>query len=147
VSPVTKFVLGLVAACIGVGGLVAGVAMAPHRQTNGDGALVMGASGGVEGDPAIGAQLFAMTCATCHGVDARGMPEQGVSLKGSAFIARNADPSLIRFLRAGRPASDARSITGRMMPARGGNRDLTDQDLADIVRYLRTFDAVTVASN
>jgi len=101
------------------------------------------ASMALQGDPMIGEQLFTSTCATCHGSDRQGMPEQGVSLRGSAFLMRTPDHALLNFLRIGRPANDRASMTGRVMPAKGGNRQLTDQDLVDIIRFLKNASAVS----
>jgi disulfide bond formation protein DsbB len=50
------------------------------------------------------------------------------------------DAELILFLTKGRPASDSLNTTGVDMPPRGGNPALTDQDLADIVAYVRTLE-------
>jgi disulfide bond formation protein DsbB len=47
---------------------------------------------------------------------------------------------LILFVTKGRDPSDPLSTTGVQMPPRGGNPALTDQDLADIVAYVRTLE-------
>src|SRR5439155_22973646 len=42
-------------------------------------------------DPDRGRQLFASTCASCHGASAQGLPHQGVNLRTSKFIASHSD--------------------------------------------------------
>jgi disulfide bond formation protein DsbB len=42
-------------------------------------------------------------------------------------------------LKKGRPASDPANTTKVDMPPKGGNPALTDQDLADIVTYVRSL--------
>ena len=75
------------------------------------------------------------------------MPEQGVALRGSAFVLSASDSALVSFVKLGRPAQDPRTITGRAMPPLGGNRQLSKQDLADIVAFLRSMQMTTVASS
>ena len=97
-------------------------------------------SGGDEvaaGDPASGEAIFAGTCATCHGPEAEGIPGLGLPLVDSEFVQSMTDAELIAFIEAGRLASDG--TTGVAMPPKGGNPSLTDQDIADVVAYLRTL--------
>jgi disulfide bond formation protein DsbB len=93
----------------------------------------------VSGDVAAGETAFAGTCVSCHGPDAKGLPGLGKDLTTSAFVADNTDAELIAFLKVGRPASDPANTTGVDMPPKGGNPALDDQDLADIVAYLRSI--------
>jgi disulfide bond formation protein DsbB len=93
-----------------------------------------------QSDPARashGQSLFMQSCATCHGPTAQGMPHRGVDLRDSQFVRQESDAALIQFLRSGRSVNDPRNTTGLMMPPRGGNVALSDQDLADIVAHLR----------
>jgi disulfide bond formation protein DsbB len=117
------------------------------------GALVLAACGGdgggeeadatdegaLAGDVAAGETAFAGTCVSCHGPDAKGLPGLGKDLTTSAFVADNSDTELVEFLKVGRPASDPLNTTGVDMPPKGGNPALDDQDLADIVAYLRSI--------
>lgn len=103
-----------------------------------------GASGtptpaGPVGDAAKGQTLFAGTCSACHGPDATGVVGLGKDLTTSTFVAEKSDSELVAFIQTGRPASDPLNTTGIDMPPRGGNPALTDQDLADIVSYLRSI--------
>lgn len=90
-------------------------------------------------DGAHGEELFAGTCAACHGADAKGLEGLGKDLTNSAFADGLNDEDLVAFIIEGRPAGHELNTTGVDMLPRGGNNDLTDQDLFDIVAYLRTF--------
>lgn len=85
----------------------------------------------------FGRQLFNNNCSTCHSRDATGMPRQGANLRDSAFVSRRTDSQLMVFLRTGRMPGDRESVLGLTMPPRGGNPNLEDDELADIVAYLR----------
>lgn len=124
----------------GAGGLLAG-----GNQTASAAPGVPEKIGGMHVDPMVGRQLYVRSCATCHGENGGGMPEQGVALRGSAFILRNSDAALLSFVKLGRPAQDPHSITGRAMPPLGGNFSLSQQDLADIVAYLRSMQLTSVS--
>lgn len=50
------------------------------------------------------------------------------------------DDDLVTFMKIGRPADDPLNTTGVPMLPKGGNDALTDQDLYDVVAYLRTLD-------
>jgi disulfide bond formation protein DsbB len=95
----------------------------------------------VTGDAAAGETLFAGTCSSCHGVDAKGLPGLGKDLTTSAFLTDQTDQQLIDFIKVGRPASDPLNTTGIDMPPKGGNPALDDQDIADIVAYLPANDS------
>ena len=92
------------------------------------------------GDPAKGKDKFMGTCSACHGPDAKGIQGLGKNLVTSEFAKGLSDADLIAFVKKGRPTSDPLNTTGVDMPPRGGNPALTDQDLADIVAYVRTLE-------
>ena len=89
------------------------------------------------GDAANGKTKFAASCASCHGIGAKGITMLGKSLVGTAFIQNISDADLVAFIRKGRLADDPANTTRIEMPARGGDSTLTEQDLVDIVVYLR----------
>jgi mono/diheme cytochrome c family protein len=91
------------------------------------------------GDAANGQALFTGTCSSCHGPDATGIAGLGKDLTTSTFVAERSDAEMIEFLKTGRPATDPLNTTGVDMPPRGGNPALTDDDLVDIVAYLRSI--------
>ena len=90
-------------------------------------------------DVVNGQQKFAATCASCHGPDGKGMPNLGKDLTVSQFVKDNSDAEMVAFLLVGRPASDPLNTVGVDMPPKGGNPALTDQDLLDIVSYVRSL--------
>lgn len=92
------------------------------------------------GDGTAGKQKFEGTCSSCHGPDAKGISGLGKDLTTSQFAKGLPDAELILFVTKGRPASDSANTTGVDMPVRGGNPALTNQDLADIVAYVRTLE-------
>jgi disulfide bond formation protein DsbB len=57
----------------------------------------------------------------------------------SQFIASKSDPELLDFVKQGRPVTDPLNTTGVPMPAKGGNPALTDEQLFDIIAYIRTL--------
>lgn len=95
------------------------------------------AGGGL--DLAQGEKLFRQTCSTCHGMNGEGVDRLGKPLIGNEFVALNSDRNLVKFLIEGRPRTHPDNERGVDMPPRGGNPNLTDEDLAAIVAYARTL--------
>jgi cytochrome c5 len=60
-------------------------------------------------------------------------------MPGSPFITEQSDAALINFLKEGRDASHPDNTTGVDMPPRGGNDNLSEQDLVDVVAYMRSL--------
>jgi mono/diheme cytochrome c family protein len=94
----------------------------------------------LSGDAAAGESKFQSTCSACHGPDAKGMPNLGKDMTISEFIAGSSDAELLAFIKVGRAPGDAANTTGVDMPAKGGNPALSDQDLANIIAYIRTLE-------
>lgn len=88
------------------------------------------------GDAGSGETYYAQSCAGCHGTSGQG-EGVGVSLIDSSFLLQSSDEELLQFLRVGRTADDPASVTGVTMPAYGGRTDWGDEQLWDIVAYLR----------
>lgn len=109
--------------------------------------LVLAACGGgnapaastSRGDPAKGAELFSVTCAACHGPQGEGVQGLGKDMTTSAFIASQTDEQLLEFIKKGRDVNDPANTTGVAMPPKGGNPALTDEDLLNIISYIRTL--------
>lgn len=97
------------------------------------------ASAGTAGDPVAGEKLFLGTCVACHGQDGQGLPGLGKNLITSEFVAGTTDSELVEFIKVGRGPDDPLNTTGVRMPAKGNNPALSDQDLYNIVAYLRTL--------
>lgn len=92
------------------------------------------------GDAAKGKTVFEGTCSACHGPDAKGIAGLGKDLTTSQFAKGLSDADLVAFIKTGRTTSDPANTTGVDMPPKGGNPALTDQDLSDVVAYLRTLE-------
>lgn len=86
---------------------------------------------------ASGQKLFANSCVSCHGKDAHGMPGLGKSLVKSEFLAKLSDDDALAFVKKGRSTSDPLNTTKVDMPPKGGNPALSDDDVLDIISYLR----------
>ncbi|MBI3244515.1 MAG: PQQ-dependent sugar dehydrogenase [Chloroflexi bacterium] len=89
------------------------------------------------GDATKGQALFAATCSACHGPTGEGVPSLGKDLTTSEWVAGKSDKELVEFIKVGRPENDPRNTTGVTMPPNGGNPALSEQDLYNIVAYLR----------
>ena len=93
----------------------------------------------MSGDAAHGEELFAGTCSACHAPDGTGIEGLGKNLTTSEFSAGQTDAQLLAFIKVGRSTSDSLNTTGIDMPPKGGNPALSDEDLNDIVTFLRTI--------
>ena len=93
----------------------------------------------LKGNVENGKAKFAGTCVSCHGPDAKGMPSLGKDLTTSEFLKKLSDAEAALFLAKGRPANDPLNTNKVDMPPKGGNPALKDQDLVDIIAYVRTL--------
>ncbi len=91
------------------------------------------------GDPAIGVKLWNTTCRSCHGLAGEGITGQGRDIRASEFIQERDDSELVAYIKVGRMLSDPLNTTGIQMPPKGGNPLLKDNDLIDIIAYIRSF--------
>src|ERR1700716_1106806 len=84
------------------------------------------------GDPARGATLYGPNCASCHGASMTGVV--GPALNPIVKLPGVANPLdrdyLIDVITNGRTDGSAK------MPAKGGNPNLTDQDIKDLASYI-----------
>jgi mono/diheme cytochrome c family protein len=92
------------------------------------------------GDPVQGERLFQQSCSACHGMDGTGVPGLGKDLTMSTFTQSLSDEELLQFTKEGRPAGHPENTTGIDMPPKGGNPALTDDQLLDIIAYMRTIE-------
>jgi len=88
---------------------------------------------------AYGQKVYLSSCQSCHGSDARGVTGNGKNIADSAFVRDHDDDALLAFLKRGRDPSDPANTTGVGMPAKGGNPALDDDDLLDVIAYLRSL--------
>ncbi len=91
-----------------------------------------------KGDAAAGKELF-VSCVACHGPTGEGVPNLGKDMTSSEFIAGKTDDELVEFIKVGRSVSDPLNTTNVDMPPKGGNPALSDDDLYDIVAYIRSI--------
>lgn len=110
-----------------------------YPGSSGNGASVDSGDGG--GDAvASGEEVFNSTCTACHGADGTGIEGLGPDLHGNEFAAGLSDDELVDFLEVGRAIDSPDNTSGVAMPPKGGNPSLTEDDLADVVAYLRTLE-------
>ena len=117
---------GLAAAASTAGGAASAEANTTSAPTSG-------------GDPAAGQELFAGTCAACYGPTGEGIAGLGKDMTRSEFIAGKSDDDLVAFINVGRDPSDPLNTTGVDMPPKGGNPALSDEDLYDVVAFMRAL--------
>lgn len=86
-----------------------------------------------------GREHYMATCALCHGAEAEGKSRLGKGLQASSFVDSMSDEELVEFLKEGRPSWDPANERGVDMPPKGGNPALTDENLMEIVAYLRSL--------
>jgi cytochrome c oxidase cbb3-type subunit 3 len=98
----------------------------------------------IEGDAEHGKELYASYCAACHGAEGEGGSGTGVTfsrhrdlpiiapaLNNSGFLAAASDEMIRHTLQYGREGTPMRSFLVQ---------GLSEQDLADLVSYVRSFD-------
>ena len=87
-------------------------------------------------DAVKGALIFKNTCATCHGADAKGMPNNGPDLTASAFVKDTSAADLLTYVQEGREVPG-----GVPMPPRGGFTEemLPDADINKVIAYMKNF--------
>lgn len=91
------------------------------------------------GDPEKGLEIFSTTCIACHGPGGVGVQGLGKDMTKSTFIAGLDDSALLTFVKQGRDPSHPDNTTGIAMPPKGGNPALTDEQLMDVIAYIRTI--------
>lgn len=111
-------------------------------------AVVVGCSGGSKdaggsapkGDVAKGKEVFANTCVSCHGDNAKGLPGSGKNLVTKTdWMKKQSDDQLVAFIKTGRPTTDPENTTKVDMPPKGGNPALSDDDIVNVVAYIRSL--------
>lgn len=88
---------------------------------------------------ASGNKLFHTTCIACHGKGGVGVQGNGKALVKNEFIKGLNDDALLAFIKSGRSPTDPKNTTGIQMPPKGGNPALSEDDILDIISYLRTL--------
>ncbi len=91
------------------------------------------------GDVANGEIVFGQVCIACHGPGGVGVQGLGKPFTTSEFLKTKSDAELLEFVKVGRAPDDPLNTTGVLMPPKGGNPALTDQQLIDVIAYVRTL--------
>jgi disulfide bond formation protein DsbB len=91
------------------------------------------------GDPEAGQAQFDTVCIACHGPGGVGVEGLGKPFTTSEFLLTVDDQELLEFIKTGRPISHPDNTTGVDMPPKGGNPALTDDQILDIIAYIRTL--------
>ncbi|MFQ5434507.1 MAG: c-type cytochrome [Anaerolineae bacterium] len=91
------------------------------------------------GDPAAGETKYNEVCIACHGPGGEGIEGLGKPFTTSEFVHSKNDKDLLAFVKTGRPMGDPANTTGVDMPPKGGNPALSDDQILDIIAYLRTL--------
>ena len=118
--------------------ILAVLALALAACGGGDGTPATSGPNGMTGDATVGETAY-VTCSGCHGPDATGIEGLGKDLTNSAFLADRTDDEMVAFIEVGRRPDDPANETGVDMPPKGGNPAFSDQDLYDVIAYLRTL--------
>jgi disulfide bond formation protein DsbB len=105
-------------------------------------AAALAAAGGdaeLAGFIASGTKVYASTCITCHGPGAKGMKGLGKDLTTSEYVSTSDDDTLLAFVKRGRGPSEPGNSTGIAMPPKGGNPALSDDNILDVIAYMRSL--------
>lgn len=124
-----SLLFGLVVLAVVAVGCDGGSAELPTRAPGGE------APSGV----ARGEELASQSCSACHGQDFRGVSGLGVSFYDNTYIQDHTDDEVVVFIKQGRASDAPDNQSGIAMPPYGGNTRLTDDEVADIVAFLRTL--------
>lgn len=91
------------------------------------------------GDPDKGKEHYDMICIACHGPSGEGIEGLGKPFTTSEFLRERNDEQMVAFITTGRPSGDPLNTTGVDMPPKGGNPALTEDQILDIIAYVRTL--------
>ena len=91
------------------------------------------------GDVANGKATYDTLCIACHGADGIGVEGLGKPFTASEFLAQVPDEEFVEFIKTGRDISDPENTTGIAMPPKSGNPALNEEQMIDIVAYVRTL--------
>ncbi|MBL8146398.1 MAG: c-type cytochrome [Anaerolineae bacterium] len=94
---------------------------------------------------AAGQRIYGGLCFACHAQGGVGITGLGKPLVNSEFVDGLTDAELVAFLEVGRQPTDPLNTTGQLMPARGGNPALTEEDLYNVTAYLRSLNGAPVS--
>ncbi len=111
----------------------------PSEDAKAEALAAAGGDAELAGWIASGNAIFHSSCVACHGRGGVGVLGNGKALVNNPFVRSLDDDGLVAFLTKGRTPTDPANTTGIQMPPKGGNPALSEDDLLDIVSYLRTL--------
>lgn len=88
-----------------------------------------------EDDRTNGLNIFRSYCAACHGLDGKGLQNLAPSLQDSEIINEE-DPKIASIILHGYTSKN--SDYKLMMPAYKEDKNMTDQDIVDLISYLKS---------
>ena len=88
---------------------------------------------------ANGTKIYASTCVTCHGPGGKGLKNLGKDLTTSEFAIKSDDDTLLEFIKRGRNPGEPGNTSGIAMPPKGGNPALSDDNILDVIAYVRSL--------
>ena len=103
-------------------------------------------SGDLDLDLDSGRDLFLATCSACHGAAGQGMPNQGPDLRNSQVVPKSSDNDLLAFVTRGSAPTDPENKSGLAMPPRGGNGALSDRQIKQIIKFVRSLQVQSPAA-
>ncbi|MBL4809990.1 MAG: c-type cytochrome [Phycisphaerales bacterium] len=89
-----------------------------------------------------GRNLYVSLCSSCHGPNGEGMEGLGKGFIDSQFVKDSTDKEIITLVKMGRPIWDPANTTGIDMPPKGGNPAMSDEDLDNIITYMRAINTL-----
>jgi len=92
-----------------------------------------------KGDPEAGKEQYDQICIACHGPGGEGIEGLGKPFTTSDFLREKNDDEMLTFIKTGRPSGDPLNTTGVDMPPKGGNPALSDDQILDIIAFIRTL--------
>ncbi len=94
---------------------------------------------GLSGPALEGQTIYLRFCAVCHGPNGEGVESLGKGFRNDPFILEQSDQELAEFISMGRPADHPRNDTGIEMLPYGGQPFLDDDQLSQVVAYIRAI--------
>ena len=96
------------------------------------------------GDAEAGKVIYDNHCIPYHGPAGVGGEGIGLPLTASAFICEKSDKELLEFIRVGLPVGHPLNSTEVDMPAYGSDPALPENQIIDVVAYLRSILSTTL---
>ena len=79
------------------------------------------------------------SCIACHAKTGAGVANTGADLVHSTFVGSTSDDALREFIKTGRAPGAPGSVMNLNMPPKGGNPALKDNQIDDVVVYIRSL--------